>query len=424
MKPSTLRRREFLKGAAAAAAATLLPLPLIAAGPTPRAAGRREFEVSASLYAWDLHDEGIETILDNVQQMAAVNSVYLISPMHPEKRPLTSDAFPHNPVRKTWMAEDSRIYWHPEMKRYGRIQPRLSDHDWLNQTDWVKLLVEAARKRGMKTGVELSHTTIDKERAEGELADCMQRDIRGQICQQQESRTSPQRYLHPVCPNSPDGRQYIIALFSDLAANYDLDYLQWCTIPFDQGGPDKGGCFCGSCIKTAAAENFDLAKAREVLLKDPAAKPEADRWQKFRCDSLARFYKDIAAAVHQIKPKMDLRFNLYFRNEAAWGVDLKHIRPHLNSLRVMEYTEQQGNPAAMPQKRQWLTHVRDAIGPDFPLLSAIAVRPKATPELIRQGVQIAVDCGVAGITLGHYDGAEFPMLRAIRDGLADAKVPL
>jgi hypothetical protein len=53
------------------------------------------------------------------------------------------------------------------------------------------------------------------------------------------------------------------------------------------------------------------------------------------------------------------------------------------------------------------------------MVSAIAVRPKATPELIREGVKIAVECGMNGITLGHYDGAEFPMLRAIRDGLKD-----
>jgi hypothetical protein len=53
-------------------------------------------------------------------------------------------------------------------------------------------------------------------------------------------------------------------------------------------------------------------------------------------------------------------------------------------------------------------------------LSAIAVRPKGTPELIREGVKIAVDCGIDGFTLGHYDGSEFPMLRAIRECL-DAK---
>ena len=103
-----MRRREFLKGTTAAAAATLLPLAW--AQQTPTGSKRREFEVSSSHYAWEIHDEGIETIFDNVQQMAAVNSVYLISPMHPEKRPLTADAFPHNPVRKTWMAEDSRVY--------------------------------------------------------------------------------------------------------------------------------------------------------------------------------------------------------------------------------------------------------------------------------------------------------------------------
>jgi len=27
-----------------------------------------------------------------------------------------------------------------------------------------------------------------------------------------------------------------------------------------------------------------------------------------------------------------------------------------------------------------------------------------------------------GITLGHYDGAEFPMLRAVREGLKEARV--
>ena len=78
----------------------------------------------------------------------------------------------------------------------------------------------------------------------------------------------------------------------------------------------------------------------------------------------------------------------------------------------------------MNGKREWLTQERQALGKDFPLLSAVAVRPKATPELIREGVRIALECGVNGITLGHYDGAEFPMLRAIREGLAAARVPV
>jgi hypothetical protein len=85
----------------------------------------------------------------------------------------------------------------------------------------------------------------------------------------------------------------------------------------------------------------------------------------------------------------------------------------------MDYSEQRGDPAAMKGKREWLTTERQGLGKEFPLLSAIAVRPKATPELIREGVKIAVECGMDGITLGHYDGAEFPMLRAIRAGLKE-----
>jgi len=36
-------------------------------------------EIAASLYPWDLADEGVERILDNLEEMTACNSVYLIT---------------------------------------------------------------------------------------------------------------------------------------------------------------------------------------------------------------------------------------------------------------------------------------------------------------------------------------------------------
>lgn len=36
-------------------------------------------EISASPYAWDLADEGVERILDNLQEMTGANSTYLIA---------------------------------------------------------------------------------------------------------------------------------------------------------------------------------------------------------------------------------------------------------------------------------------------------------------------------------------------------------
>src|SRR3984885_1571280 len=168
--PFTPSRRSFVSMAGLAGAALALPSHLRASVNAPGYLGPG-FEVAASLYAWDLHDEGIEKILDNLQSMAAVNSVYLVALMHYEKRPLTSPVFPHNPVRQTWQAEDSRVYWHPDMKLYGRIKPQLSSFDWLNQTDWLDVLVKAARKRGLRTGAEISHTAISLEEGQGPLRD-------------------------------------------------------------------------------------------------------------------------------------------------------------------------------------------------------------------------------------------------------------
>jgi hypothetical protein len=111
-------------------------------------------EIAASLYAWDLHDEGIEHILDVLISRAEVNSVYLVGLMHSEKRPLHARHYPHNPVRKSYIPEDSRAYWKPDPSRYKRIKPMTSGRDFLAGRDWLQELVEAARKRGLRTGCE------------------------------------------------------------------------------------------------------------------------------------------------------------------------------------------------------------------------------------------------------------------------------
>ncbi len=85
-------------------------------------------EVVASLYAWDLLDEGLEHMLDVLQKETLTNSVYLVALMHDEKRPLTDFYYHH--IREL-------------------------------------------------TGAELSHTWVDKERAAGEFADVVQCDASG-----------------------------------------------------------------------------------------------------------------------------------------------------------------------------------------------------------------------------------------------------
>ena len=396
-------RRGFVKAAASASACAGFDNAFAASGPRP-------FEVVASLYAWELHDEGVEHVLDNLQSMAQVNSVYLISIMHYEKRPFTSPTFPHNPVRKTWQAEDSRCYWHPEMSLYGRIKPQLSSFSWLSDTDWLNHLTTAARKRGLKTGAELSHTLVDQDVVQKELLDCAQRDIHDQ------PRVVWGRSF-PLCPNHPDVMQYTLALYTDLVKNHDLDFVQFCTIPLLNGPAERGGCFCKSCVAAAAEQNIDFKKLQQELLANPTAEPAFTQWQQFRYHTMNRYYRLIHSKIHEVRPKIELRLNDCFPKPETWGMDLKAARPYLDAIRNSDYSEQLGDLSRMHEKNERLQANRESLGDNFPRISAVAVRPKATPELIHEGVHIAMQNNVCGLSLGHYDGAEFPLLRAISEGL-------
>ena len=98
-----------------------------------------DFEVGTQIRAWTIRDEGMDTILDNMQSMCGVNSLYMVVVMHAEHRPFQAPEFPHNPARDTWQAEDSRVTFFPDMDRYGEVKPLRSDVDWIRETDWLRL---------------------------------------------------------------------------------------------------------------------------------------------------------------------------------------------------------------------------------------------------------------------------------------------
>jgi hypothetical protein len=115
---------------------------------------------------------------------------------------------------------------------------------------------------------------------------------------------------------------------------------------------------------------------------------------------------------------------MHAKNPRDFGVDIVQLKPHLDALRIQDYSEQTGQAAAMDGKRAWLTEERANLGPNFNVVSGVAVRPRATPDLIRRGVKIAVETRMNGIMLGFYDSADFTNLRAVRAGLIDAGLPV
>lgn len=419
-------------------------------------------EIAASLYAWDLHDEGVEHILDVLASRAEVNSAYLVGLMHREKRPLHARFYPHNPVRRYYVPEDSRAYWRPDASRYGRIKPLTSERDFLKDKDWLQPLIDAARARGMRTGCEISHTVIDAQYARENYPDVLQRDVFGNVVGAFEA-VEAKRAL--PCLNHPDVQEYLAALFSDLASNYDVDYVQTCLVMFGSGRGDggthsfgptawqqllavaTGGCFCDSCKAKAKSEGLDwnalvdevqhlarlavkdgLEELHERQLLDEANYTESalllendalTAWLQFRKRSITELFARVREALRSSGREVEFRYNTYMASPERAGLDFKSAFAYVDSVRESDYSDQLGTAEGVATKRAKLMKARRSLREDQKLIAALGVRPNATPETLRASVKAAVDAGCDGLSLGHYDGATMERLDAVREGLRE-----
>jgi hypothetical protein len=370
------------------------------------------FEVTGSIYPWEVHDEGIDLILDNMTSIAGINSVYLIAVMHEEHRPFNNDKLPgtfnfiHNPVRTEWDAEDSRAYFKPDMGSYGKIKPIMSEHAWLNETDWLKIVLDKAHARGLRAGVEVSHTYIPVDFM-AQHPEYKQKDIDGKT-------------VDRPCTNNPDVREYLVALYGDLAKNYDVDYVQTCMLLFSRSDdPVKGGtCFCESCKKKAKATGFDMEAAIPILKDNPYAQPQLDNWRNFRKASTTEIYKLVTDRLHKENPEIDFRLNDL--NDRSSGLVLEDLKGNINSVHLSTHTEQNGYQKTDRQSR--IATTKYFMGDDVPIIPGVPTRLLTTEAIVKSSIRISVDGGAKGIGVKHYDGSPYSMLRAVRNGLSEAGV--
>ena len=376
--------------------------------------GNSEFEVCTQLRPWTIMDEGWETIFENVR-MAGVNNIYLVAIMHQEYRPFAAPKFPHNPQRESFKAEDSVLAFTPDMRRYGKIKPARSRYGWANERNWMQELVDQCRKRNLAVGAEISHFPVPKSWLKENL-DWTQKNAQG--------KPNTTRF----CPHHPDIRDYVLALYADLAGNYDLDYIQTCQYLFD-----GMGCYCEHCVEKAKEAGIHVEKSLAALRKDEHAEPYLKEWTDWQRRAAARFYQDISETIGKENPKCHLRLNDVYTwgnggdNRDPWkqGLDLTGISAHLGSMVNQDHQEQLGRENEdFALRKEWLTNNRQHLGWDKPLICSIAPRMKATSELVRRGIKVAVGhpAQVNGLALKHYDGASFSLLRAFKQGMIEAGV--
>jgi len=214
-----------------------------------------QIDTSLFAFATDLIDEGIETVLDNLEQRAGVRGITLAVAYHHGR-----DIFPHNPVHKVRFLEGGAVFFRPEPNRYEplRIHPHVSK--LAQQRDVLAELFTAAERRSMNVHawtVFLHNSTLGAQ-----YPDCVCRNAFGDP------------YYTDLCPANPDVRAYVTALATDIA-RYGIRTIVAESLhyhPLEHGFHHEryfielgataryllGLCFCQHCRTSARRRDVDV----------------------------------------------------------------------------------------------------------------------------------------------------------------------
>lgn len=400
-------------------------------------------------FATDLHDEGMDAVLDNVQNRAGLDGVTVAAVYHEAR-----DLFPHNPVRKLRFLEGGVTYFRPDPARYRglAIQPRVGA--LARETDVLAALCERAAARGL--AVNAWTVFLHTDWTVGGSEEHAERTAFGDPC------------LTELCPANPDVRAYAAALAGDIGRlgmrtivaeslhYHPLEHSYHHERYFLHLGARTrfllGLCFCRHCLAAAAAVGVDAAGvhrfAREEIQRvfdgGEDASTELSREQAralaggelgayldARDRTVATLAGEVAAAAAaegatfsfmdasgSIKGYADGRPTGGPATEIAWllGVDPEQVGRACGSLEAIAY-------AADPQRiRLDLDAYRAALPADGTL--AAAMRPMlpdcdSTANLAEK-LALARELGLERVDLYHYGFAPLVVLDRIREAIAAA----
>jgi hypothetical protein len=213
-------------------------------------------ETSIFAFATDLHGEGVDTVLDNVQQRAGLDGVTLAAVYHEAR-----DVFPHNPAGRLRFLEGGVAYFRPDAARYRGLPLAPRTAQLTEEVDVFAELLVAAERRGVS--VDAWVVLLHSDWVCDPRPDLAQRNAFGDPC------------LTDLCPANPDVRAYVLALLGDIASR-DVGTVVAESLhyhPLEHGfhheryllplGPRErfllGLCFCEHCLAEARARGVDAS---------------------------------------------------------------------------------------------------------------------------------------------------------------------
>lgn len=328
-----MNRRNFLHTAAAGA---LAAAPIPAAPPASKMIG---IQVGAVSFV----DEGVEKVLDEFQQGASINTLFVATFTY--GRGIAGRQVPGSPLPDHGKQEydngsgpgtfhgGSYTRIHPQYYRDTVLQdfraPEFGDYDVL------EAVIPSARKRGMKTICwfeDVWNSSVPNVR-------------------QAQERNFDGTNATTLCFNNPNYANWLLGTVEDYARSYEIDGIMWGSerqgafsdaLRGGHGGvsanPVKVTCFCDFCESKARQRGINVERAREgfqalanfvqaarngrrpvdgyyvTLWRLMLRYPELLAWEMLWTDSLRDTYAAMYGKVKSVKPSIGVGWHIWHNN--------------------------------------------------------------------------------------------------------------
>jgi hypothetical protein len=352
-------RRNFLRQSAGALATATITE---SQTPSPTNAKTIGIQIGAVSFA----DEGVEPVLDILQEKASVNTLFIAAFTY--GRGIAGRQVPGQPLPDHGKQEydtstfrgGSYTAIHPQY--YANTPLKNLRAPDLGSLDVFERVLPASRKRGMKNIAWFE--------------DVFRSDIPGVEQLQERDLHGPN--ASTLCLNNPGYRNFLLDLVEDYARSWDLDGIMWGSerqgafanaLGAQHGGkkqdPGRVTCFCNFCSNKATAQGIRVERARSGFLElekfvrearsgnRPAdgyyvevwrlmlTYPELLAWENLWHDSVRDTYQAIYNKVKSIKPAMGVGWHIWHNNSFSpiyrAEQDLRRIAPYSDFLKVVMY---------------------------------------------------------------------------------------
>jgi hypothetical protein len=336
-----MERRQFIKQS------TLASLAIPALAQSALVSGPERM-VGIQITAASFVDEGVNQVLDTVQEKASVNALFLPVLAFNEGlagRQLKGFPFPDH-GKKIYHGDDGFQggYFARFNAKYHRSEwyKSFSSPDFPN-FDLLGDVIPAAKKRGIKTFAFFADNIRSNDPIFKPL---LERKLDGST----EGN---------VCMNNPIYRELLFGILEDCMRSYPLDGILYRSerigplskaLGLTHLGFSEPVCFCQHCETKAKNEGLNLIRIREgytqlkafitasraekrpidgyhvTFLRLLLKYPEILQWQTFQTDSLQKLYRDVYNLVKSIDPKLMVGYavpvnnglNPIYRAEQNW----------------------------------------------------------------------------------------------------------